>query len=126
MLGTYQLLRSGKIKRVDLRLIVNDTKAPLHDVAFMNVEGKKDGIIYTQAIQQARRWHGIVEVLIKRANAEESLPQIEERQAPPALPAPSVADEIKKLAELHSSGVLTLEEFQQQKTRLLSANQPVA
>ncbi len=114
---------SGKIKRVDLRLIVNDTKAPLHDVAFMNVEGKKDGIIYTQAIQQARRWHGIVEVLIKRADAEERLPKIEERLA---LPAPSVADEIKKLAELHSSGVLTLEEFQQQKMRLLRANQPAA
>lgn len=27
---------SGKIKRIDLRLIVNDTNAPLHDVAFMN------------------------------------------------------------------------------------------
>lgn len=117
---------SGKIKRIDLRLIVNDTKAPLHDVAFMNVKGKKDGMIYTQAIQQARRWHGIIEVLIKRADAEERLSQIEERPVPAALPAPSIADEIKKLAELHSSGALTPEEFQQQKTRLLSPNQPVA
>lgn len=117
---------SGKVKRVDLRLIVNDTAAPLHDVAFMNVEGKKDGFIYTQAIQHARRWHGIVEVLIKRADAEEKPPQVEERPSAAALPAPSLADEIKKLAELHSSGLLTLEEFQQQKTRLLSANQPVA
>ena len=117
---------SGKIKRIDLRLIVNDTKLPLHDVAFMNVEGKKDGIIYPQAIQQARLWHGIVEVLIKRADAEVKISQIEERLPPPALPAPSVADELKKLAELHSSGVLTSEEFQQQKVRLLSAHQTIA
>jgi hypothetical protein len=117
---------SGKIKRIDLRLIVNDTNAPLHDVAFMNVEGKKDGIIYTQAIQVARRWHGIVEVLIKRADSEERSLQISERQTQPALPNASVADEIKKLADLHHSGVLTLDEFQQQKTRLLGVNQSVA
>jgi hypothetical protein len=117
---------SGKIKCIDLRLIVNDTNAPLHDVAFMNVEDKKDGFYYTQAIQQARRWHGIVEVLIKRANAEDKMSQIEERLPSPALPAPSVADEIKKLAELHSSGVLTSEEFQQQKVRLLSAHQTIS
>lgn len=117
---------SGKIKRIDLRLIVNDTSTPLHDVAFMNVEGKKDGIIYTQAIQVARRWHGIVEVLIKRANAEERSLQDSERQTQPALPNASVADEIKKLADLHNSGVLTAEEFQQQKSRLLGVNQSVA
>lgn len=116
---------SEKIKRIDLRLIVNDTNAPLHDVTFMNVEGKKDGIIYTQAIQVARRWHGIVEVLIKRADSEDRSFQTSERQTQPALPSASVADEIKKFAELHDSGVLTLDEFQQQKTRLLGVNQPV-
>jgi len=117
---------SGKVKRIDLRLIVNDTNAPLHDVAFMNVEGKKEGIIYTQAIQVARRWHGIVEVLIKRVDSEEKSLQNSERQIQPALPNASVADEIKKLAELHHSGVLTSDEFQQQKSRLLGVNQSVA
>lgn len=117
---------SGKIKRVDLRLIVNDTQSPLHDVAFMNIESKKDGIIYTQAIAQARRWHGIIEVLIKRADTEERIHQIQTASSPPALPAPSVADELKKLAELHTSGVLTLDEFQQQKARLLGVSQPIA
>lgn len=117
---------SGKVKRIDLRLIVNDTNAPLHDVAFMNVEGKKEGLIYTQAIQVARHWHGIVEVLIKRADSEEKCLQNSERQIQPALPNASVADEIKKLAELHHSGVLTSDEFQQQKSRLLGVNQSVA
>lgn len=117
---------SGKVKRIDLRLIVNDTNAPLHDVAFMNVGGEKDGIIYTQAIPVARRWHGIVEVLIKRADSEEKSLQNSKRQIQPALPNASVADEIKKLAELHHSGVLTSDELQQQKSRLLGVNQSVA
>lgn len=117
---------SGKIKRIDLRLIVNDTEAPLHDVAFMNVENKRDSILYTQAIQQARHWHGIVEVLIRRADAENNTSQIEEHPLPATLSAPFVADEIKRLAQLYNSGVLTLEEFQQQKTRLLNTNQPIA
>lgn len=115
---------SEKIKRVDLRLIVNDTKAPLHDVTFMNIESKKDGLIHSVSIQQARHWHGIVEVLIKSADAEEKLSQPKERPEPITPPtSTSIADEIKKLAELHSSGALTLEEFQQQKARLLNANQ---
>lgn len=110
---------SGKINRIDLRLIVNDTNAPLHDLAFMNFADKKDGIIYTQAMQMARRWHGILEVLVKRADAEEKGFDTKDREVQSALPSTSVADEIKKLADLHQSGLLTLDEFQQQKTRLL-------
>ena len=38
----------------------------------------------------------------------------------PTAAAPSIADEIKKLAELHESGVLSLEEFTAAKQSLLS------
>ena len=62
---------SGKVKRVDLRLTVNDTNNPLHDVNFLNLETKKDGILYKHPIQQARHWHGLIEVLIKRADIED-------------------------------------------------------
>lgn len=97
---------SGKVKKFALRLTVNDTKNPLHDVNFL-YQGT-----------QARHWHGLVEVLIKRADTEDktnitnSTPQIQ--------PA-SIADEIKKLAELRDSGVLSVDEFQQQKARLLGS-----
>ena len=110
---------SGKIKRIDLRLIVNDTKAPLHDIAFLDVEVKKDGFLYNLAIQAARLWHGIIEVLIKRADAEEKSREVSERQTEQVLGISSVADEIKKLSDLHNSGILTADEFQKQKARLL-------
>ncbi|HLP97781.1 MAG TPA: SHOCT domain-containing protein [Sideroxyarcus sp.] len=108
---------SGKVKRIDLRITVNDTQAPLHDVNFMNLETKSDGIIYQSAMKTARHWHGLVEVLIKRADAEDR-----ESHSVTAQPHhPSVADELKKLADLRDSGVLNAEEFQSQKTRLLGA-----
>ena len=40
-------------------------------------------------------------------------------QAPTAAATASVADELKKLADLRDAGVLTEEEFQEQKSRLL-------
>lgn len=39
--------------------------------------------------------------------------------APPRLSAEELADQLRKLGELHISGLLTAEEFQQQKMRLL-------
>ncbi|WP_243763563.1 SHOCT domain-containing protein [Allobranchiibius sp. CTAmp26] len=42
--------------------------------------------------------------------------------AAPAQPVVSVADELTKLAALRDSGVLTSDEFDTQKTRLLSVN----
>lgn len=117
---------STKVKRVNLRLVVNDTTAPLHDVTFVNLECKKDSIIYKQAMAEARRWHGIIEVLIRRANAHDQASR--EKTSGPALPSAStsVADELKKLVDLRASGVLTTEEFQQEKSRLLGAGGPSA
>lgn len=61
---------SEKIKRIDLRIIANDIETPLHDITFMNVETGKDGIVYTEAMKQARHWSGIMEVVIRRADME--------------------------------------------------------
>lgn len=108
---------SGTITRVDLRLVVNDTASPVHDVAFMEKEDEKDGSAHRQAMGQARHWHGILDILVKRADAE-----ARSRQPAPA-PAPhtgSVADELGKLAQLRTAGVLTDEEFARQKEKLLA------
>lgn len=63
---------SKKIKRIDLRIAVNDTKNPLHDINFMDVEGKKDGKVYQSAMDQARHWHGLIAVLVKMADDEDA------------------------------------------------------
>ncbi len=67
--------------------------------------------------------HTITQKLVPPPNKkeEENKPQTTEQQKPTPILNPQhfIADEIKKLADLHSSGILTLEEFQQQKAKLL-------
>lgn len=109
-------LSFDKVNRVDLRLIINDTKNPLHDINFMNIETKKDSLIYKYSIQQARHWHGLIEVLIRRADSEEKTTVPTQVDAPSSS---SIANEIKKLLDLRDQGALTPQEFQQQKERLL-------
>ena len=60
-----------KVKRIDLRIAINDTQSPLHDLNFMDIEVKKDGAVYKSAIEQARHWHGLIAVLIKTADNED-------------------------------------------------------
>ncbi len=57
---------------------------------------------------------------------EERLSATEGQQAPPAPPAPSapggatVAEQLKQLAELRDTGVLTPEEFEREKQKVLA------
>ena len=115
---------TGKVKSIQLRLVVNDTQSPLHDVTFMDVEGNKPGIIYNAEIAQARHWLGLMDVLIKRAD-EEDCANTPSEQPKVAISRISVADEIKKLAELVASGALTNDEFQTQKEKLLKESPAV-
>ena len=109
---------SGKVQKIVLRLVVNDTKNPLHEIYFLNWESgiDKKTDFYKEAMQKARHWHSLIEVLIKRAdmedkeNAANNVVQISQS---------SIADEIKKLAELRDAGILSDVEFQQQKKKLL-------
>ncbi|HTQ98576.1 MAG TPA: SHOCT domain-containing protein [Candidatus Acidoferrum sp.] len=102
---------------------MNDTQAPYHDIAFMNIECKKSSPIYTLANQQARHWHGVIEILVKRAEVEERTIQPNAHSAPKALAGHSIADELRKFADLHKAGIITEEEFRQQKAKLLAGDQ---
>lgn len=108
---------SEKVKRIDLRLTVNDTQSPVHDVNFLNGEMTHESPIYQSAVKTSRHWQGLIEVLIKRADMEDRENLASMSQTPPI----SVADELKKLADLRDSGVLSAEEFQQQKAKLLGS-----
>lgn len=108
----------GKVKRIDLRITINDTTNPIYDVNFLDLETDKGSMVYEAAIRQARQWHAMLEVIIKRADLEDKATNAPET---PNVFRGSVADELKKLVELHQSGVLTAEEFQQQKAKLLDS-----
>ncbi len=75
---------SEKITKIDLQIIVNRTNNPIHDINFMSVDGKKNGIIYKSAMEQARHWQGLLTVLIKLADSEDISKEgefVEDKQA---------------------------------------------
>ena len=73
---------------------------------------------YQCAIKLARHWHGLIEVLIKQADIEDKVVFANDRSK---MRETSVADEIKKLAELRDAGFLSADEFLQQKATLLGS-----
>lgn len=114
-------ISSGKVKRVDLRLTVNRTDSPCHNVNILNEEVKKTSSKYSRAIEKARRWHSILRVAIHRADEEDrSRERFSATNDGDVTEKTSVADELRKLVDLKTEGVLSDEEFAAQKARLLS------
>ncbi|MBF0185995.1 MAG: hypothetical protein HQM06_16620 [Magnetococcales bacterium] len=55
------------VHRLDLRLLVDDTDDPLHDVTFISEKTGRDSQEYAAALQSARQWCGIIEIMMKRS-----------------------------------------------------------
>jgi hypothetical protein len=112
------------INQVVLRVVVNDTSAPLHDVLIFTGAAAKQSQLFSNAVTLGRKWHGILEVLIKRSEEAERSEGV--GTSVPASVTSSVADEVQKLADLVQKGLLTVDEFKHQKARLLgfSPTQP--
>lgn len=108
-------VESGTINSIILRLVVNDSDNPTHDISFLATESKRDEIIYKASADYARQWQARLDVLINRAEKADSLSH-------PTLPkeARSLSDELRALADLKDSGILTDAEFTAQKSKLLS------
>ena len=108
---------SEKVKKIDLRIMINDTKNPYHDLNFMDVESKKNSMMYKSAMEQARHWHGLITVLIKIADNEDALQKSDESEKKGKV---LLTDELTKLGVLRDKGILSDEEFIVQKNKLLS------
>jgi hypothetical protein len=128
------------VRDISLRFVLDDTRNPLCDVRLLFQPNERDSHVYKQTMDVARKWHGIVSILIRRADAEAKARQTEpansqkavvkevvEQSKAPALnstststPAvESVADEIRKLKGLMDEGLISAEQFQAQRDKLL-------
>jgi len=63
--GSTRTLKEDR--RIELRLLVNDTRNPVHDVCFLEHESKPDSSLYRDAFRNAREWLGLIEISMKRA-----------------------------------------------------------
>jgi hypothetical protein len=111
---------TGLVNQIALRILINDSNSPLHDVLFLNAETKKDSPIYKAASELARNWHGTLEVFIRQSDREDQT--LVSKSQPPQgtqIAGSSIADELTKLASLRQSNMITDDEYQRLKAKLI-------
>lgn len=116
-----------KVRNIHLRVTVNNISSPLHDISFMTSSEGSKGFSktaqeYKDGISQARHWHALIEVLIRKADSEDAEAERRKRATNEDNSSGygSLADELMKLSKLKDKGILSEEEFAQQKGKLLS------
>jgi hypothetical protein len=121
--GKTRSTTETKIHKIDLKIVVNNTKLPNKiinfltgkpDLVYENVGVKKDSPEYKEAIKYVNHWHSLFGLLIKQEQTMQFEKKIEMNNYL------SVAEEIKNLSELLKQGLLTQDEFDSQKHKLLS------
>lgn len=60
---------SEMVSKIELRIIVNNTEKPIHDLKLLQTETKKNSSSYDEALAKVRHWHGILEVAIKHSDS---------------------------------------------------------
>lgn len=112
-----------KVEKIQLKIIVNDTRKPIRMISFLeepiSVDKKDDK--FKRANDEVMHWHSLFKVLIEIADSEdkkinETSHIIDEKNNGNT----NVADEIRKLYALLKEGILTQEEFDTQKKKIIS------
>lgn len=115
----------SKISKIAVKVLIRDLDFPAMNITYFDCKTlpdrkpvSPDSIFCESANLQAQDFVNTMSIIIdegKRMGI--SVPQ----EQPQMLPdKPSIADEIKKLANLRDEGILTQEEFEKQKASLLS------
>lgn len=96
-----------KVNGVSLKLIVNDTKDPIHVIDFFEMTSTGSTVPQI-ALDEAKYWHDLLSVIIKQARDD----------APVA--KGSAIEDIERYADLHKKGILSDEEFAAAKRKALA------
>jgi hypothetical protein len=116
--------KESKVSKVDVLIVVNDTRNPTFVLNFFNKDDKDSLYPYPiemvkDEIEQAQQLHRLISVLIRQADEADLIEEQKNKQANEPIKTTSLADEIRKFADLKAEGLLTDEEFVQQKNNLM-------
>lgn len=104
------------IGRVSVKFVLRDVTSPTFEIVFLNMMQVKpsDSDYYKveMALDVANKVKDFASIIIDEVDRSEKAPQVQNNNS-------SVADELAKLADLKAKGILTEEEFQAQKAKLL-------
>jgi len=107
---TGSTISNEKINSILVKITINDTINPVFKIIFLNVPTEKRSPAYDISFSTAERLHGIIAGIIKQADLDMS------KTSNKSL---TISDELVKLKKLLDDGVLTGEEFNNQKKKLL-------
>ena len=120
---TTKTKESTEVSSINVKILLNDSTTP--SFSFFTLDSKKmsaDGkplktseFIYKQAIGKTEKIVDAINTIIQSQRSIAASSSNQEQHTPTI----SVADELKKLVELKECGVLTEEEFEEQKRRVL-------
>jgi hypothetical protein len=115
----------NEISSIKVKITIRDIDNPsltidAFNASTMMADGKPikpNGIqsyLYEKATSDANKIHDIIQVIIEEVDREAK------KQETPVQSVTSIAGELKKLADLKDEGILTQEEFESQKAKLLN------
>jgi hypothetical protein len=110
-----------KVKKVELNIIVNDTVNPIHKIVFLESYFSgyaKDSQEYKDGYNTAYHCHQLIGVLIRQADEEDKRKEISTSSSN-SQGNVSVADELRKLVQLKDEGIISGDEFEAQKKKLI-------
>ena len=116
--------QNKEVKSIDIKILLRSTSRTSHVLHFndanrvLKTKEDADRKLYEQYTKNANEAKDLLSVIID--DAKQATTQVVPVMSQPVAPqSTSVADELSKLAKLKADGILTEEEFQAQKAKLL-------
>lgn len=110
-----------EIHDLTLRLTLNDDDFPIFDLSLIKAPVLKGSVLYSKLSTTARGWASLVEAMMRTAEAStQDLRASADAETAESIPTMrGLADELAKLASLRDIGVLSTDEFNTLKQRLI-------
>jgi len=66
--GEQKTPSGGTSSNIQLRILINNSEHPVHQIHFLNMEAKKGGLIHNEAVAQVKNWQDLLSFLIRMAS----------------------------------------------------------
>lgn len=126
LLGSEEKQRKRIVSKVELKVLVNNTSFPAVTIRLLDSKTESSGQVYKEVQRHSRLWLDRIQVLLKgeARNLDIGTAKTAATKSSQAKRAQtkaiSVAEELRKLADLQRDGVISSEEFLELKSRLLA------
>ena len=114
-----------EIKTIQIKILLRNTQRTSLVLNFndsnriLKTKDAKDNTLYENYQKNANYAKDLLSVIIDKAK-QSGNPTVQQDEQVPSSPKSGIADELAKLAQLKADGILTDEEFNTQKTKLLN------